>query len=54
MLRDLGHPGRAVLDAEERTAVTEGNHPGHAPYRGSGPHNPEIHVDDEFEPWSNL
>jgi hypothetical protein len=54
LLRGLGHPGHAALDAERQMAVAEGNRPGHARYRGREPHSPDIHADDEFEPWSNI
>jgi hypothetical protein len=55
VIRSLpGGAGHALLDADERTSVPERNYPGYALYRRSGSHTPEIHVDDEFEPWSNL
>ncbi|OBK17863.1 hypothetical protein [Mycobacterium asiaticum] len=55
LLRSLPNgAGQAVIDARSGTAVPEPNSPGHRLYRGSGPNSSEIHVDDEFEPWSNI
>jgi len=54
LLRGLGHPGRAVLDAERRTALSEGNRHDHPLPYSSGTYRPELGADDEIEPWSNL
>lgn len=54
LLRGLGHPGHAVLDAERRAALSEGNrNDHHFPHR-SGACTSESGADDEIEPWSNL
>ena len=55
LLRGLGHPGHAVLDAERQMAVAEGNRPGRPLPHGSGPSGPDsCSAEEGVEPWSNL
>lgn len=54
LLRGLGHPGHAVLEAERRSAMSEGNRHDHQLMHGSAAYSPGSNADDDSEPWSNL
>lgn len=51
LLRGLGHPGYAALDAERRMMVSKGHASGQSLPPG---YSTESGENDEDEPWSNI